>query len=268
MDDQNTSSVPVDDASTPPAEAPEPAPATVDPAPLESNDSAPTDMPPIAPESPINAPSDTPVEDQNPPINQSFDTGASQDLRPESEGAETVPVNDQPTTPEASEPTPNTSQEPNSELPTLPASEPVQSQPRPTSEPIQPSPAQSDSQSISATSPSLTPASSSTSINESPTSEPVESLDQLQPNHSSPDQSGFIRGLLVKAQAKIQSNRQKKLDKVIELAQKKGTISNEDIQKSLHMPDRTATRYLVKLVEEGRLVRVGSPRDAKYRFLH
>jgi hypothetical protein len=111
-------------------------------------------------------------------------------------------------------------------------------------------------------------ASSSTSINESPTSEPVESLDQLQPNHSSQDQSGFIRGLLVKAQAKIQSNRQKKLDKVIELAQKKGTISNEDIQKSLHMPDRTATRYLVKLVEEGRLVRVGSPRDAKYRFLH
>jgi hypothetical protein len=103
---------------------------------------------------------------------------------------------------------------------------------------------------------------------ESPTSEPVESLDQLQPNHSSQDQSGFIRGLLVKAQAKIQSNRQKKLDKVIELAQKKGTISNEDIQKSLHMPDRTATRYLVKLVEEGRLVRVGSPRDAKYRFLH
>ena len=111
-------------------------------------------------------------------------------------------------------------------------------------------------------------ATSSTSINESPISEPTEPLGQPVQNSSSPDQSGLIRGLLVKAQAKIQSNRQKKLDKVIELAQKKGTISNEDIQKSLHMPDRTATRYLVKLVEEGRLVRVGSPRDAKYRFLH
>jgi hypothetical protein len=82
------------------------------------------------------------------------------------------------------------------------------------------------------------------------------------------DQTGFIRALLVKAQAKIQSNKQKKLDKIILFAQKKKIIANEDVQKLLRVSDATATRYLVKLVQQGRLARVGNPRDAKYQFLH
>jgi hypothetical protein len=83
-----------------------------------------------------------------------------------------------------------------------------------------------------------------------------------------PDQTGFIRALLVKAQAKIQSNKQKKLDKIILFAQKKKIIANEDVQKLLHVSSATATRYMVKLVQQGRLARVGNPRDAKYQFLH
>ena len=74
--------------------------------------------------------------------------------------------------------------------------------------------------------------------------------------------------LLARANAKIQSNKQKKLDKIIQLAQKKQIITNDDVQKLLRVSDATATRYLVKLVEQGRLARVGSPRDAKYQFLH
>jgi hypothetical protein len=81
------------------------------------------------------------------------------------------------------------------------------------------------------------------------------------------DQTGFIRALLAKAQAKIQSNKQKKLDKIILLAQKKKIIANEDIQKLLHVSSATATRYSVKLVQQGRLLRVGNPRDAKYQFV-
>jgi len=81
------------------------------------------------------------------------------------------------------------------------------------------------------------------------------------------DKAGLIHDLLVKAQAKIQSNKQKKLDKLAEFAQKKGIITNDDVQKLLRVSDATATRYLVKLVEQGRLTRVGSPRDAKYQFL-
>ena len=81
------------------------------------------------------------------------------------------------------------------------------------------------------------------------------------------DQTGFIRALLAKAQAKIQSNKQKKLDKIILFAQKKKIVANEDIQKLLHVSSATATRYLVKLVQQGRLTRIGNPRDAKYQFV-
>jgi len=81
------------------------------------------------------------------------------------------------------------------------------------------------------------------------------------------DQAGFIRSLLIKAQAKIQFNKQKKLEKIMVLAQKKKIIANEDVQKLLYVSDATATRYLVKLVAQGRLVRAGNPRDAKYQFV-
>lgn len=81
------------------------------------------------------------------------------------------------------------------------------------------------------------------------------------------DERGFIKNLLLKAQAKIQFNKQKKLDKLIQLAQKKQIITNDDVQKLLLVSDATATRYLVKLVQQGCLARVGSPRDAKYQFV-
>lgn len=119
---------------------------------------------------------------------------------------------------------------------------------------------------------------------EAPISEPVQpisaqsvpasapaALTLQTPQSQSPaqqDQTGFIRALLAKAQAKIQSNKQKKLDKIILFAQKKKVIANEDIQKLLHVSSATATRYLVNLVQQGRLARMGSPRDAKYQFLH
>lgn len=81
------------------------------------------------------------------------------------------------------------------------------------------------------------------------------------------DQTGFIRALLAKANAKLGLNRQKKLDNLMQLAQKKHTITNDDVQKLLRVSDATATRYLVKLVQQGRLARAGNPRDAKYQFL-
>ncbi|MEI6304744.1 MAG: hypothetical protein WCP09_01855 [Candidatus Taylorbacteria bacterium] len=90
------------------------------------------------------------------------------------------------------------------------------------------------------------------------------------PQRQSPaqqDQTGFIRALLAKAQAKIQSNKQKKFDKIILFAQKKKIVANEDIQLLLHVSSATATRYLVKLVQQDHLYRVGNPRDAKYQFL-
>ncbi len=81
------------------------------------------------------------------------------------------------------------------------------------------------------------------------------------------DQVGFIHSLLIKAQAKIQFNKQKKLNILVQLAQKKQIITNSDVQKLLRVSDRTATRYLVKLVQQGRLNRIGDPHDAKYQFV-
>ena len=59
------------------------------------------------------------------------------------------------------------------------------------------------------------------------------------------DQVGFIRALLAKANAKLHSNRQKKLDNLMLMAQKKNIITNDDVQKLLRVSDATATRYLV-----------------------
>ena len=118
--------------------------------------------------------------------------------------------------------------------------------------------------------------------NEAPSSAPIQAvpaepapsapvpLTPQAPQAQSPaqqDQTGFIRALLAKAQAKIQFNKQKKLDKIILFAQKKKTVANEDIQKLLRISSATATRYLVKLVQQGHLARVGNPRDARYQFL-
>ena len=116
------------------------------------------------------------------------------------------------------------------------------------------------------------------SIPEPIQSVPVQSAPVLAPTPQTPiapqtqpsaqqDEGNFIHSLLIKAQAKIQSNKQKKLNEIIQLAQKKKIIKNDDVQKLLRVSDATATRYLVKLVQQGHLIRIGSPRDAKYQFV-
>jgi hypothetical protein len=203
MDDQNTQSAPVDDATTlTPADSPEPAPTAIEPDSGQTTDSYTTDMPPTAPGSPINDSSNTPVEDQNPPINQ-----------PESEAPEEpIPANDNP----------------------------------PASEPIQPAPVQS------------VPVSAPTA--------PTPISPQTQPS-AQQNQTSFIRALLAKANAKLGSNRQKKLNKIMLTAQKKGFITNEQAQEILHCSDATATRYLSKLVQQGRLNRTDGSHWVKYLFV-
>jgi Fic family protein len=91
-------------------------------------------------------------------------------------------------------------------------------------------------------------------VDETEVSEPVSAMmpqtpiaQQTKPS-ALENQTSFIRALLAKANAKLGSNRQKKLDKVMFLAQKKGFITNEQTQELLHCSDATATRYLSKLV--------------------
>jgi hypothetical protein len=117
---------------------------------------------------------------------------------------------------------------------------------QPISEPVQPSPVQSVP--VSAPTPST----------------PIAA--QTQPS-AQQNQTSFIRALLAKANAKLGSNRQKKLDKIMLTAQKKGSITNAEAQDLLHCSDATATRYLSKLVQQGRLNRTDGSHWVKYLFV-
>jgi hypothetical protein len=80
-------------------------------------------------------------------------------------------------------------------------------------------------------------------------------------------QSTQFRDIQEHGRSKIKEHRQNKLEKIIEYVQKKQTITNDEVQKFVRVSDATATRYLVDLVKQGRLVREGSPRHAIYRFV-
>jgi hypothetical protein len=159
------------------------------------------------------------------------------------------PIN-APSTPPAEDQNPPINQ-PESEAPEEPISAPDEPKTpvdgQPISEPVQPAPVQSAPISAPTAQTSLAP--------------------QTQPS-AQQNQTSFIRALLAKANAKLGSNRQKKLDKIMLTAQKKEFITNEQAQELLHCSDATATRYLAKLVQQGRLNRTDGSHWVKYIFVH
>ncbi len=68
----------------------------------------------------------------------------------------------------------------------------------------------------------------------------------------------LIQKLLIKARAKIQERKRKKLDKIMSLFESNSEISNSDIQNLLRTTKRSATRYLNILEKEGRITQVGT----------
>lgn len=65
------------------------------------------------------------------------------------------------------------------------------------------------------------------------------------------------RDLLVKARATIQDRKAKKLDKILEFLNTKGKVTNDEVEKLLHVSDATATRYLSVLEKQGKIKQVG-----------
>ena len=65
------------------------------------------------------------------------------------------------------------------------------------------------------------------------------------------------RDLLVKARATIQDRKHKKLEKILQALNTKGKITNDEVEKLLHVSDATATRYLSALEKEGKIQQVG-----------
>jgi predicted HTH transcriptional regulator len=79
-------------------------------------------------------------------------------------------------------------------------------------------------------------------------------------------QPPLLRQLWQKALEKIRERKSKRLEKILQLASKKGEITNDDVEKLFHVSDITATRYLSELVKQGRLKRIGPPSRAKYQL--
>ena len=69
--------------------------------------------------------------------------------------------------------------------------------------------------------------------------------------------TGFVRDLLIKARATIQFRKTKKLEKILSAVGTKGKITNDEVEKLLHVSDATATRYLSALVKNGKLKQEG-----------
>lgn len=67
----------------------------------------------------------------------------------------------------------------------------------------------------------------------------------------------FLHDLLLRARAKIQFRKGKKLDKIMVALSKKNKISNDDVQKLLYVSDATATRYLNVLEQQGKIKQTG-----------
>lgn len=61
------------------------------------------------------------------------------------------------------------------------------------------------------------------------------------------------RAVIAKAQQAIQFRKRKKLDKVMSLFAKRTSITNDEVEKLLHVSDATATRYLSTLEKEGKI---------------
>ena len=74
---------------------------------------------------------------------------------------------------------------------------------------------------------------------------------QIKPSHNS------VREVLAKAQLAIQNKKRKKLDSILTLFAKRTSITNDDVEKFLHVSDATATRYLSILEKENKIKQVG-----------
>jgi len=185
-------------------------------------------MPPEAPEAPKTTPV---VESPNRPVN----TEEIEVKEPEKPENMAIPESEPETAPAEgnapiSAPEPTAQTPANEPLPVTP--EPVTTEPVPIPAPVAPTP-------------------------EIPKDEPVKE----EPMETTPEvivpASGLALKLLIKAREAIQFRRRKKLDHLMSLFLKKSQITNDDVEKLLHVSDATATRYLSILEKEGKIKQSG-----------
>jgi hypothetical protein len=74
---------------------------------------------------------------------------------------------------------------------------------------------------------------------------------------ATPPPQNIVGLILTKARLMIQLRKQKKLLKIMPLFAKKNSITNDDVEKLLHVSDATATRYLSELEKQGKIRQSG-----------
>ena len=90
--------------------------------------------------------------------------------------------------------------------------------------------------------------------------EPARTTDVIQSGGAEENMvSQRIKARAIKSQKIV-----KKLEAIMIYAKTHPKITNDDIEKLLHVSDATATRYLVRLVKEGKLTRSGKPKKPFY----
>lgn len=103
-----------------------------------------------------------------------------------------------------------------------------------------------------------------------PANEPIAPASEPLPPPSSPASVfspvvHLARDLAAKARAVIQSRKKVKLDKIMEVVNAKGKITNDQVEKLLHVSDAIATRYLAQLEKEGKVKQEGKTgKSVKY----
>jgi len=94
-----------------------------------------------------------------------------------------------------------------------------------------------------------------------PVNEPLEKPETSQNEQAKPvrenSKPSLARELLITARNAIQFRKRKKLDRVMSLFLKQSKITNDDVEKFLHVSDATATRYLSILEKENKIKQVG-----------
>ena len=100
------------------------------------------------------------------------------------------------------------------------------------------------------------PSTAQTPVNEPLENEAETSNEQAKPVNVNSEPS-LARQLLITARNAIQFRKRKKLDRVMSLFLKQSKITNDEVEKLLHVSDATATRYLSQLEQERKIKQVG-----------
>ena len=245
-DDQNTTQNPIFEENSIPPSPQEP---TAD-APIPSIDSEPAEVPSEALES---SPNDFSVKSNDIPPSNSIPTEAEKEPKTEEKQAPNEP---------------NLEPQPEAGQPRAEVSEPVQAIEPSTAQMVGNEPLAPESEPIK-----QEPASSSNSneVKQEIKHEPVfvsssggasEAKPEPEPKKIIPvpiivSNKNKIVELLEKAKNAIQFRKRKKLDKIMVLFLKHKNITNDEVEKFLHVSDATATRYLSQLEKEGRIKQNG-----------